>query len=138
MVELLSSGLAGGQLAVDARASDNGDGGPTNHAELVIAMDPVLMGPAPPCPWNDSGSSAAADAAEEADGITAEPAGALLGTFDAAEELFGRIAHGAARLPADKRYSARRKALEDGSVEVSLDAWAECEKLASQLVRPKL
>jgi delta1-piperideine-2-carboxylate reductase len=83
MVELLAGALIGEQFSFEAGLKDNKDGGPPRGGELIITMDPLLMGGA--------------------------------NSLDNAEKLFAKIAEQPnARLPADRRYANRRKAIEDG------------------------
>lgn len=42
MVELLAAGAAGDNFSYEAKASDNGDGGPPSGGEFIIAMSPAL------------------------------------------------------------------------------------------------
>merc|ERR1719408_526851 len=41
MIELLAASLSGDQFAFEAKATDNNDGGPTQHGEMIIAIDPA-------------------------------------------------------------------------------------------------
>jgi len=43
MVELLAAGMTGEQFSFEARATDNGDGGPPRGGEMVIGMSPALI-----------------------------------------------------------------------------------------------
>lgn len=43
MVELLAAGLVGEQFSFEASASDNGDGGPPQGGQLLIAMSPARI-----------------------------------------------------------------------------------------------
>ena len=50
MVELLAAGLLGEQFSFEAKANDNGDGGPPRGGEFILAMDPArIAGPG----WED-------------------------------------------------------------------------------------
>ena len=44
MVELLAGALIGDKLSFEAKAADNGDGGPPVGGELIIALDPAQFG----------------------------------------------------------------------------------------------
>ena len=46
MVELLAGGLIGESFSFEAAARDNGDGGPPQGGEFMLAMDPSLFGDA--------------------------------------------------------------------------------------------
>lgn len=46
MVELLVGALIGDKLSFEAKAADNGDGGPPVGGELIIALDPARFGDA--------------------------------------------------------------------------------------------
>jgi delta1-piperideine-2-carboxylate reductase len=43
MVELLAAGMTGEQFSFEARATDNGDGGPPRGGEMVIGMAPEII-----------------------------------------------------------------------------------------------
>ncbi len=43
MVELLAAGMTGEQFSFEARATDNGDGGPPRGGEMVIGMAPHII-----------------------------------------------------------------------------------------------
>lgn len=43
MVELLAAGLVGEQFSYEARENDNGDGGPPQGGEFILAMDPARI-----------------------------------------------------------------------------------------------
>jgi len=77
MVELLAGGLIGESFSFEAAARDNGDGGPPQGGEFMLAMDPQLFG--------DAGGWA--DHAEK--------------LFDKIKEQDG------ARLPGERRHSNR-------------------------------
>jgi len=50
MVELLAAGLIGENFSFEAKAKDNGDGGPPQGGQFILAMDPeVVAGPG----WED-------------------------------------------------------------------------------------
>lgn len=51
MVELLAGGLIGESFSFEAAARDNGDGGPPQGGEFMLAMDPQLFGD--PGGWAD-------------------------------------------------------------------------------------
>jgi len=44
MVELLAGGLIGESFSFEAAIRDNGDGGPPQGGEFMLAMDPALFG----------------------------------------------------------------------------------------------
>ena len=44
MVELLAGGLIGESFSFEAAVRDNADGGPPQGGELMIAIDPNLLG----------------------------------------------------------------------------------------------
>jgi delta1-piperideine-2-carboxylate reductase len=46
MVELLAGALIGDAFSFEAKAKDNGDGGPPGGGELILAIDPARMGDA--------------------------------------------------------------------------------------------
>jgi len=46
MVELLAGGLIGESFSFEAAARDNGDGGPPQGGEFMLAMDPNMFGDA--------------------------------------------------------------------------------------------
>lgn len=46
MVELLAGALIGDAFSFEAKARDNGDGGPPGGGELILAIDPARMGDA--------------------------------------------------------------------------------------------
>jgi len=46
MVELLAGGLIGESFSFEAAVRDNGDGGPPQGGEFMMAMNPDLMGDA--------------------------------------------------------------------------------------------
>jgi len=84
MVELLVAGLIGEAFSFEAAERDNNDGGPPQGGELMIAMDPSRFGDAE-------------------------------GWAEHAEALFRQMtAQPGVRLPADRRYANRQKALVDG------------------------
>ncbi|MGC6485862.1 MAG: Ldh family oxidoreductase [Candidatus Puniceispirillales bacterium] len=43
MVELLAAGLVGEQFSYEAKENDNGDGGPPQGGEFILAMDPARI-----------------------------------------------------------------------------------------------
>ena len=43
MVELLAAGLTGEQFSYEAKANDNGDGGPPRGGEMIIGLSPALI-----------------------------------------------------------------------------------------------
>ena len=84
MIELLAGALIGENLSVEAGAADNDDGGPARGGELMLAIDPARFGDADA--WCDHG-----------------------------ETLFGHmLAQPGVRLPGDRRYANRARALEKG------------------------
>ena len=99
MIELLASGLGGGQFAFAAREADNGDGGPTRHGQLVICMDPSVSAP-----------------------------GGATALWQRGETLFEQIVPKGSegRLPADRRYETRQESVELGSAEVNEQVLEEC------------
>ena len=84
MVELLAGGLIGESFSFEAAARDNGDGGPPQGGEFMLAMDPNLFGDA--AGW--------ADHAEK--------------LFDKIKEQDGT------RLPAERRHHNRAASQKDG------------------------
>lgn len=85
MVELLGGALIGDMLSLESKAFDGGDGTAPLHGELIVVFDPaVFLGPA------------------------------LEDNLKRAELLFDAILSQGARLPSQRRYEARRKALRDG------------------------
>jgi len=98
MVELLAGGLIGESFSFEAEIRDNNDGGPPQGGELMIAMDPNLFG--------------------DNDGWAAH-----------CERLFAEInAQDGARLPGDRRYANRARALQSG-VQVSASDYEKISKL---------
>ena len=43
MVELLAAGLTGEQFSFEARATDNGDGGPPRGGEMILGLAPSVI-----------------------------------------------------------------------------------------------
>ncbi|NNL89093.1 MAG: Ldh family oxidoreductase [Marinicaulis sp.] len=84
MVELLAGPLIGETLSFETAAKDNSDGGPTCGGELILAMDPNLIGT--PDLWADHGEK-------------------LFKKILSQNEV---------RLPGDRRYNNRPMATKDG------------------------
>lgn len=85
MVELLAAALIGDLTSMESLAVDDGAGGAPLHGEIVIAFDPAGFA--------------------GADGP---------GPQERAEKLFGAISGQGLRLPSDRRYAARTRALRGG------------------------
>ena len=85
MIELLAGPLIGDLLSMESHAIDNGDGGPSLGGELIVVLDPARFVP---------------------DGQA---------RLSQSEKLFEAIqGNGDARLPSQRRYDARAKALSQG------------------------
>ncbi|MEM7279333.1 MAG: Ldh family oxidoreductase [Pseudomonadota bacterium] len=98
MVELLAGGLIGESFSYEAKERDNGDGGPVQGGELMIAINPALFGDA-------EGWAAHCDAFFEK--MTAQDG---------------------VRLPSDRRYKNRERALSEG-VDVSKTVYENIKNL---------
>ncbi|WP_354442364.1 Ldh family oxidoreductase [Ottowia thiooxydans] len=89
MIELLAGPLIGDLTSLDSLKYDDGRGASPCHGEIIIAMDPLILG---------QGHYAEDDAR--------------------AERLFDEFLGQGARLPSQRRYAARKRSLSDG-VQVS-------------------
>eukprot|EP00927_Polykrikos_kofoidii_P079545 TRINITY_DN76324_c0_g1_i1.p1 TRINITY_DN76324_c0_g1~~TRINITY_DN76324_c0_g1_i1.p1 ORF type:complete len:379 (-),score=52.21 TRINITY_DN76324_c0_g1_i1:202-1269(-) len=107
MVELLAAAITGDQFAFEALANDNGDGGPTQHGQLIIALDPSRCG----------GQSRARFLAR-------------------VEALMGRISEEAegcpsVRLPSERRFTNRLRTPTEG-IEIPQALYDQCLKLGGE------
>ncbi|CAM5199200.1 Delta(1)-pyrroline-2-carboxylate reductase [Castellaniella defragrans] len=99
MIELLTGPLIGDLLSAESKKLDDGTGLTPLHGELILALDPdVFLG------------------AERA------------AHFERAEHLLESIPQQGARLPSQRRYAARQRSLERGTVPISKDVY---EKILS-------
>ncbi len=89
MIELMAGPLIGDLLSLESQQRDGGKGAAPQHGELIIAIDPNIF----------MGGNAAAHTAR-------------------AEALFDAIVGQGARLPSQRRYAARRKTAETGTVSI--------------------
>ncbi|HEY6631855.1 MAG TPA: Ldh family oxidoreductase [Rhizobiaceae bacterium] len=85
MIELLAGPLIGDRTSRQSKEFDEGAKASPCHGELIIALDPVLLG----------GGSPKANQA-------------------AAEQLFAAFADQGARLPSQRRYEARKRSMSEG------------------------
>lgn len=108
MIELLAATLSGDQFAFEATATDNNDGGPTKHGEIIIAIDPA-RGEDRPRFFLSRVETLFRQIEQEA--VAAAAAGQTL------------------RLPSQRRYDKRRLTPSLG-IEVPEVLWAECQRLA--------
>jgi len=90
MIELLAGALIGDVFSYEAGANDNGDGGPAKGGEFMMAIDPAR------CAGGGDGGGREAQLAH-------------------AEGLFEKILEqDGARLPSDRRYTARERTPSEG------------------------
>lgn len=87
MVELMAGPLIGDLMSTDSMAFDDGDKGAPYHGELIIAIDPAAF-----------------------------LGGAVAAQLDRAEAFFQQFADQGARLPSQRRYTARARTPTEGVV----------------------
>ncbi|WP_028605853.1 Ldh family oxidoreductase [Ottowia thiooxydans] len=101
MIELLAGPLIGDLTSLDSLEYDDGQGASPCHGELVIAMDPLLLGQ-----------------------------GQYANDTARAERLFDAFLGQGARLPSQRRFAARKRSLEHG-VQVPRALYEEITNLLS-------
>ena len=107
MVELMAAAFGGNKLSLQVAEDDNGDGGPPDGGNLIMAFDPEAFA--------GSGQASATETAER---------------------LFARIlGDGDLRLPSDRRYAARARTPHEG-VAIDEAFLAELRGLHSQRKLP--
>lgn len=109
MVEILAASLSGGAFSFEALATDNGDGGPTQHGELILAIDPERCG---------AGNQQRFLSRVEV----------LLKEVEA-EAHVAEAADRTLRLPSQRRFAKRKRTPDDG-FEVPQALYDQCLRLA--------
>jgi LDH2 family malate/lactate/ureidoglycolate dehydrogenase len=94
MIELMTGPLIGDLLSAESRQLDDGTGLTPLHGELILALDPDVF----------LGTERAAH-------------------FERAEQLLESITRQGARLPSQRRYEARQRSLERGTVTISKELY---------------